>query len=324
MKINIPKLALSALLASVFILALGYSVIFWPPLLHRELKPLFPDLFYTREPWLNMAEYTAKVRWIGYASFIAVTFLFVLGVVTMRKGLVTVGAGAFFLPTFASFVYTMFFMTGLGFLRILWLPLLDVNPLLLRLGDGVLLPIIPIIIMLVFVGGSLVPIWITFTLIGLLIFFFGVATWLYGKMVGHTIIDFGVYKYSRHPQYLGYLLLTYSLMMRASIGGIYFEGSLTFPSLPWLVSALVVVYVALWEEMEMLENCGEAYRVYRDRTPFMLPLPAFVSEMLTTPLRRVSGQSFPLNRKQVVITFATYFIVVCLVAPLLWIIFPPP
>lgn len=323
MKLNYLKLALSALLASAFILALGYSVIIGPPLLHRKLESLFPDLFYTREPWLNMTEYTAEVRWIGYASFIAVTLLFVLGIIIERKGLVMVGTGAFFLPTFASFVYTMFFMTGLGFLRILWLPLLDVNPLIFRLGDGVLLPLIPVFILLAFAGTGFDPIWITFILVGLLIFFLGIVTWLYGKMEGREIIDFWVYRYSRHPQYLGFLVFTYGLMIRALVGGIYFEGSSTFPSLPWLISALVVVCVALWEELEMLESGGEAFRSYRDRTPFMLPLPAFISGILTAPIRRVSNQSFPMNKKHVAYTFVTYFIVLCLLSFLFWVIFPP-
>lgn len=323
MKLNYLKLALSALLASAFILALGYSVIIGPPLLHRKLESLFPDLFYTREPWLMMAEYTAKVRWIGYASFIAVTLLFILGVATQRKGLVIVGTGAFFLPIFASFVYTMFFMAGLGFLRILWLPLLDVNPLIFRLGDGVLLPLIPVFILLAFAGTGFDPIWITFILVGLLIFFLGIVTWLYGKMEGREIIDFWVYRYSRHPQYLGFLVFTYGLMIRALVGGIYFEGSVTFPSLPWLVSALVVVCVALWEELEMLESGGEAFRSYRDKTPFMLPLPAFISRMLTAPLRRVSGRSFPMNKRHVAYTFVTYFIVLCLLSIVFWVIFPP-
>ena len=323
MKLNYLKLALSALLASAFILALGYSVIIGPPFLHRKLESLFPDLFYTREPWLNMAEYTTEVRWIGYASFIAVTLLFVLGIIIERKGLVMVGTGAFFLPTFASFVYTMFFMTGLGFLRILWLPILDVNPLIFRLGDGVLLPLIPVLILLAFAGTSLDPIWITFILVGLLIFFLGIVTWLYGKMEGREIIDFWVYRYSRHPQYLGFLVFTYGLMIRALVGGIYFEGSSTFPSLPWLISALVVVCVALWEELEMLESGGEAFRSYRDRTPFMLPLPAFISGILTAPIRRVSSQSFPMNKKHVAYTFVTYFIVLCLLSFPFWVIFPP-
>ena len=168
MKINFLKLAFSAFLASTFILALVYSVILGPLLLHRRLESLFPDLFYTREPWLNMAEYTTEVRWIGYASLLVVGLLFVLGVIIERKFLVMVDTGAFFLPTFASFVYTMFFMTGLGFLRILWLPLLDVNPLLLRLGDGVLVHLIPVLIVLALAGTSIDTIWIPFILVGFL------------------------------------------------------------------------------------------------------------------------------------------------------------
>ena len=39
--------------------------------------------------------------------------------------------------------------------------------------------------------------------LGLLVFSLGVTTWLYGGFKGYKIIDFWIYKYSRHPQYLG-------------------------------------------------------------------------------------------------------------------------
>jgi len=319
-KINYSKLALSALLSSVFILALGYSVIFLPHLLHRRLESLFPDLFYTREPLQMMTEYTAKVRWIGYVSLIAVSLLFVLGVVTERKDLVMVGSGAFFLPTFASFVYTMFFMTGLGFLRVIWLPLLDLNPLILRLGDGGLVPLLPIILLTAY-AGSLYPIGIMFILVGLSIFLVGIVTWLYGRMEGFDIVDFWVYRRSRHPQYLGFLILSYGLFLSASYSYIYYEGSLGGSSLPWLIINLVVVCMALWEELEMLESGGEAYRSYRDRTSFMLPLPAFISGLLIAPFRWVSGETFPSSKRHVVVVFLTYFLVSCAHTLLLWAIF---
>jgi hypothetical protein len=55
----------------------------------------------------------------------------------------------------------------------------------------------------------------------------------------------------------------------------------------------------------------------------MLSLPAFISGMLSAPIRRVSGRSFPVNKRHVAYIFATYFIVFCLLAIVFWVIFPP-
>jgi hypothetical protein len=55
--------------------------------------------------------------------------------------------------------------------------------------------------------------------LGLIIFLLGVFTWLYGKFKGIRIIDFWIYRYSRHPQYFGFLLWSYGLTILASTIG---------------------------------------------------------------------------------------------------------
>jgi protein-S-isoprenylcysteine O-methyltransferase Ste14 len=283
-----------------------------PSTIHGKLVTYFPDLFYSEpfEPWLSMGEFVDSVRWIGYVSLLIVVTLTILGFLTERKSLTSLGAGAFLLPVFASFCYSMFFLTGLGILRILWLPLLEANPLLLRLGDSVLIPVLPIYIILAGSGPRLI--WISITLVGLGIFLFGIVTWLYGNMEGETIIDFWAYRYSRHPQYLGFLVTSYGILMRSTETGIYFRDTLTFPSLPWMVSSLLVIFIALVEELEMQKEHGEDYREYWKRTPFMISLPDFVSRAISILNRLIIGAEFPRNKREVVHILAVYFVTLCL------------
>jgi len=54
----------------------------------------------------------------------------------------------------------------------------------------------------------------------------------------------------------------------------YVRGSLaTPPSLPWLLSAMTLIGVALREEKLLLEKLGKKYERYMEKTYFMLPFP---------------------------------------------------
>lgn len=78
---------------------------------------------------------------------------------------------------------------------------------------------------------------------------------------GELVTD-GVYSFSRHPQYAGFILMTLGLLVH-------------WATLPLLVMwpILVVQYVRLArrEEAEMEEQFGEKYVEYRERTPMFLP-----------------------------------------------------
>ena len=79
------------------------------------------------------------VRAIGYACLAVVGLLIVVGFVVEERGILSSGASSF-LPTFGHFASYMFFLAGLGVLRVLWLPVWESSFDLLRLGDIVYLP----------------------------------------------------------------------------------------------------------------------------------------------------------------------------------------
>lgn len=76
------------------------------------------------------------------------------------------------------------------------------------------------------------------------------------------LVTQGIYRYIRHPQYTGFLMIT---------GGMLLE----WATLPLLIMypILVVVYyrLARREEADMVDQFGEEYREYRSRTGMFLP-----------------------------------------------------
>jgi len=89
-------------------------------------------------------------------------------------------------------------------------------------------------------------------------------TYAVAKVAGHKVIDTGLYKYIRHPGYLGQLLI--------------FIGIATSLS-NWLSILLMLIPVTIGyiyrirvEEGFMFEQLGEEYVQYQKRTKRMLPL----------------------------------------------------
>ncbi|MEM2224398.1 MAG: isoprenylcysteine carboxylmethyltransferase family protein [Acidilobaceae archaeon] len=65
------------------------------------------------------------------------------------------------------------------------------------------------------------------------------------------MVDFWTYKYSRHPQYLGFILWSYSLLIFVS-SKTYVRGAFTTPpALIWLISSMLIIGIALFEMLEM-------------------------------------------------------------------------
>lgn len=80
------------------------------------------------------------VKTIGYIGLGLIILLIIIGFKLENKSMTLLGTFGFFLPIFGHFAITMFFLAGLGFLRILWIPLNDISPLFMRLGDILFLP----------------------------------------------------------------------------------------------------------------------------------------------------------------------------------------
>jgi protein-S-isoprenylcysteine O-methyltransferase Ste14 len=76
------------------------------------------------------------------------------------------------------------------------------------------------------------------------------------------LVTRGIYRYIRHPQYTGFLLVTM---------GMIFEWA-TLPLLiMWPILAVIYYRLARQEEAEMVEHFGQKYLDYRQHTGMFLP-----------------------------------------------------
>ncbi len=71
-----------------------------------------------------------------------------------------------------------------------------------------------------------------------------------------------LYKYIRHPLYLGWLILFWATP-RMTAGHLLFA----------LVTSAYIFIAVRWEERDLMESLGEDYIRYREVTPMILPLP---------------------------------------------------
>jgi len=318
-----------------FLIALGLASFFAVNLVFVSLvipiNMIHPYLLkVSHDYWWPPAEAVEGLRPLGYSLFLGLLALIFAGFVARRERLSVLGSIALYLPTFGYFAFAMFFLAGVGVLRILWLPLIDISPHVLRLGDIVYLPYTALTLVLIpmflmagisatefYIPLSMIIIWL-----GLLFFVLGASTWLYGRFKGCKIIDFWIYKGSRHPQYLGFLLWSYGILSLATFIGVRRGGYLPEPSLPWLISALIIAGVALHEEIIMTKKHGEKYLRYRDGTWFMVPLPKQVSTLITAPARFLLKKNWPENAKEVVYVVILYGAILVLLSLPLALLFP--
>jgi protein-S-isoprenylcysteine O-methyltransferase Ste14 len=76
------------------------------------------------------------------------------------------------------------------------------------------------------------------------------------------LVTTGIYAHVRHPQYLGFLLLTL---------GMLFEWTTIFTLVLWPFLALIYYRLAKTEEKEAEEQFGEEFREYKRRVPMFIP-----------------------------------------------------
>ena len=78
------------------------------------------------------------------------------------------------------------------------------------------------------------------------------------------LVSTGLYAYIRHPQYLGFLVITLGMIVQWT----------TIPTLiMWPLLALLYYRLARQEEREMQEKFGDVYAKYREKVPMLVPLP---------------------------------------------------
>jgi protein-S-isoprenylcysteine O-methyltransferase Ste14 len=323
------------LLSFIFTVALTFATLELPRILAILFFELgwIPDVNVFWEPEV-VEEIMKTVRPAGYLFLAVVVFFIILGLVTKNSRLSSLGAFLVFLPTFGYFAGSMFFLAGLGILRVAWIPFWEMG--IVDLGDIVYLPYMVITYFLAFTGldlqapiinvpgPGLIRIDIRWLLsfgingIGLLIFFLGTMAWVYGKFEKKETVTFWVYNYSRHPQYLGYIIWSYGVMLQSSLAPFSWGGENLGVSLPWLISTLIVICMALSEEVTMIQQDKDTYLSYKNSAPFMVPVPKLLGSIVNAPIKSIFKKEQPENRVEIIGTFIIYLsILVILSIPFL-------
>lgn len=304
------------LLAAVFTIGLSFATVELPYLIDDALQNTIttPSLdSHADEASVLKTELFIshfKLRLVGYVCFGLMVLAIVAGFATRRSGLAVLGAVGFMLPVFAQFAMVMFFLAGLGVLNILWLPVLDISYELQRLGLIIRAPydLLMWLFRLVGVNGYW-PIVFFFIGGGLLLFFLGTFAWLSARARKEAVADFWVYRISRHPQYLGWILWSYGVYLLL-LQGRYPKRSWGIDaSLPWLLSTLVIIGVAMLEELNMRRRHGEAYETYRRSAPFLFPVPRVVEKLFALPVRVFFRKGQPERKREVAAVLSLYGVV---------------
>jgi protein-S-isoprenylcysteine O-methyltransferase Ste14 len=252
------------------------------------------------------------VRAIGFACIALVVLLALAGLLAQKRGLASLGSVGFILTLYAYFVMHMSFLAGLQVLTSLWAPFWG-N--LVKLGDIAFLPYMILVYPFSLVGVDIRQFLADFfTSLGLLVFVLGVLAWFYARFLKRGMADFWIYRFTRHPQYLGWILWSYGLMLRASLRrDTPLQDTNPGASLPWVISTLIIVCIALSEEIRMRREHGQEYERYSSRAPFMLPLPGFLSKLISVPLRLLRKER-PETGWDLVWTFAIYLTLIVLLS----------
>ncbi|MFW9913537.1 MAG: methyltransferase family protein [Candidatus Thorarchaeota archaeon] len=302
-------------LSVLFAIALTYLTLEISSQINIFLRGIIPDHGIGDEA--AIAQITETLRPIGYIALTLTVALILVGFILRKQKAVLAGSIALYLPVFGSFAASMFFLAGIGAVRVLWLPVFDVSPWLFDLGAVVYLPIL-----LLFLAGGAISILmpLVFALpfilqgLGFMIFLLGVMTWFQGRFKDTRIVDFSAYRYSRHPQYLGFIVWSYGLLNYTVVGPIPFGGIRFVPSLLWLLSIMLIIGVALYEENQMIQKSDEQYLSYRTKVPFLMPLPRSISKLMSAPVRIVLKKDWPENGRDVVITVILYTVILMLLS----------
>jgi protein-S-isoprenylcysteine O-methyltransferase Ste14 len=107
--------------------------------------------------------------------------------------------------------------------------------------------------------GFILPISNVIILIGILLIIFG---WRKIYRAKGQLVTTGIYGHVRHPQYLGFLLLTL---------GMNVQWIMISTLLLWPILVILYYRLAKEEDKELEERFGEEYRKYKHKVPMLIP-----------------------------------------------------
>jgi len=312
-------LYLTALLATLFFTHVTLQI---PRFLKSLTNGVFDDLL-SHFVYLSLH----PIAIFGYVILILILITAVKGIVRKRYYASVLSAVVYFTPTLFVFVVGMTILfTGLEIpvflIAYIFSGLGIEGDFLLRLYGSGQVFLVPYWIAITAYASEGGRIWANieqvrdvyggiFIVVGLLVLFLGVAAWLNSKYQGRRLVDSGIYRLTRHPQYLGYILWSYGMLILST----YNQAPWSTPTaitLNWLVSSLILVGLALVEEINLRSDDGLNYVEYADRVSFMFPLPRSVRRVVSTPFRIIWGGDYPENLRMVFATLALVFLAVSL------------
>ena len=241
------------------------------------------------------------LRWIGYASLLLIVALIIFGYATRRSGWALAGALGLFIPVFGQFALSMFFLAGLGFLRVGWLPFLEVTSIdLLDLGKVIYVPYwILMWFFALFKWDAHTFLTYLFMALGAFLFTWGVLLWFKSRYNKQQVATSWIYSLSRHPQYLGWIIWSYGFILFTPFLNSMKKSWSVPSSLPWLLMTMTILGICMMEEIKMMKNTGGDYQKYRSSSPFMFPLPRWLKHIIKAPARLVTGSGYPTRPVQV-------------------------
>ncbi len=242
---------------------------------------------------------------IGWGCLALAAVAIVGGIVLGRHRLAAAGAVALFLPVFGSFAGSMVFLVGIGILRVLWLPAWGTG--ILSLGDISYVPYMAVVWPAWQMGLDVRHL-IAYLAIGagLLAFILATWAWMLARFERRELVEGGIYRFSRHPQYLGWIIWSWGMTLLSALQPMPYGGFNPGGALAWTIATLVIVAVAWSEDERMLASAPAGYAAFRSRTPFLLPLPRAVARACTAPLRLVFPDGWPHHGRQILLAVMIY------------------
>lgn len=103
--------------------------------------------------------------------------------------------------------------------------------------------------------------------IGFIVFLVALISLLKGR---ERIVKTKLYSMVRHPQYFGLIIMTWGISIMCAQ---YSGGVTSTVFCPWPILAFVYILLACYEERHLLKEYGKEYQEYRQKVPFIFPIP---------------------------------------------------
>lgn len=130
-----------------------------------------------------------------------------------------------------------------------------------------------------------------------------------------------IYKISRHPQYLGWILWSYGLFLMPVD---HLKKSWGYAdSLPLLLTFMIIIAISLLEELKVTQDFRRDYLQFKSKTAFLFPLPKKLLRFFLHPLRFILKKG-KIDKKSDVYIIILYYTGVLMILSFFYVSFQDP